>query len=223
MRRAIDAFSPPRPAVRQWRAGPGHHRPDAAPTLPRRHGQSAGPGIADGRRRPPAWASRRSPTSAPSRTPPTTRATVPARGPSRPWPWPQRVGRGEAGERPARHRNKTMKSHPGWLFHRGNAASVEELGDHRRAQEGAGVGGHDTTTIFQPSLRKAGRSLRMDRPAIARITVVKGRKLTLHQRDDLLGVARRAAGGQPAPTARTRPAAWGSRAAAGRSAPPAPG
>ena len=40
----------PRPAVRQWLTGPGHHRrPDAAATLPRRHGQSAGPGIADGR------------------------------------------------------------------------------------------------------------------------------------------------------------------------------
>src|SRR5690606_11489487 len=37
----------------------------------------------------------------------------------------------------------------------------------------------DTTTIFQPSLRNAGRSFRIDRPAMARMTVVNGRKFTL--------------------------------------------
>ena len=73
----------PRPAVRQWLTGPGHHRrPDAAATLPRRHGQSAGPGIADGRgiegRRPGHPEGRQ---HRPRRERHRQRATVQARGP----------------------------------------------------------------------------------------------------------------------------------------------
>ena len=84
-----------------------------------------------------------------------------ARTQSPPWPWPQRVGRGEAGERLARHRTtRRMKSHPSRVaFHRGKAPRQWKNSAIIVApRKVPALAASDTTTIFQPSLRKAGRS-----------------------------------------------------------------